>query len=299
MANVRTGTGCELCGHSRHATRYRLDSIHVVECQECGLVFADPSTHPLQQGELYDAAYFQERAGYFLNCSGTPTPGPSGEHIARFQDGLRLLEGYGKAGELLDVGCAVGIFLRMAEEAGWRVQGVDVSAYATSIARRACRGNVHTGELTQIGFPKGFFDVVTLWDVVEHFVHPKSVLSEVHRILKDDGLILLDTPNEGCLIRRAARGLYRLSRGRLSYPARKLYHAYHLYYFSESTLRTLLEQCGFEILRMFRKPIPREKGRGTPLERAVVKVFSLAEKPLGMDFELFTLARKKTQSIEG
>jgi hypothetical protein len=72
-----------------------------------------------------------------------------------------------------------------------------------------------------------------------------------------------------------------------------------LYYFSESTLRALLEQCGFEVLRLFRKPIPREKGRGTSLERAVVKVFSLAEKPLGMDFELLTLARKKTQPVEG
>jgi 2-polyprenyl-3-methyl-5-hydroxy-6-metoxy-1,4-benzoquinol methylase len=194
---------------------------------------------------------------------------------------------------MLDLGCAVGVFLSMAEEEGWEVCGVEISEYAVARAKERCKGEVYVGELADICFSEASFDVITMWDVLEHLAHPRKALAEAHRILKDDGIILLDTPNEGSLIRRVAHLVYRFFGGRVVYPARNLYHIYHRYYFSEDTLRRILDASGFAVMEMIRKPIPREKGRGNPLERAVVSAFAVLEKRLHMDFELLVIARKK------
>ncbi|MEW6443438.1 MAG: class I SAM-dependent methyltransferase [bacterium] len=308
MANLKSETTCDLCGRRDPALRYRLGSIEVVQCPGCGLVFVHPATRASERA-LYDAEYFRERSEYFRPSAADSGPLPRGEHIESFRLGLEILGRHksprgdgcsaagmpGAQGRLLDLGCAVGVFLRLAEAAGWDACGVDVSPYATAVARKHCRGEIFTGSLEAVGFPDASFDVVTLWDVVEHLDRPRETLREVRRILRTDGLMLVDTPNEDCLMRRVAHELYRWSGGRFSYPVRKLYHAYHQYYFSERTLRMLLDGCGFEVTALLRKSIPREKGRGSPLERSLVKLFGLLERPLGMDFELMALACKKTR----
>jgi 2-polyprenyl-3-methyl-5-hydroxy-6-metoxy-1,4-benzoquinol methylase len=264
-----------------------------MKCDHCGLVFLLEARENITPESVYNADYFKERDEYFLQTSEQDSCQTPGEHIESFLEGLKLLRRYKSGGRLLDLGCAVGVFLALAKEAGWEVCGVDISEYAVSCAKERCEAEVHAGELTKIGFPNASFDVITMWDVVEHFQHPKTTLGEVHRILKDDGIILLDTPNEGSLIRKIAQRIYRLFGGRMTYPARKLYHVYHRYYFSEDTLRRLLDSCGFAIVEMIRKPIPREKGRGNPLERTIVKALGVLERPLSMDYELLAVVRKR------
>jgi 2-polyprenyl-3-methyl-5-hydroxy-6-metoxy-1,4-benzoquinol methylase len=267
--------------------------MEVLKCDDCGLVFLREVRGDTGPEGLYSANYFESRDEYFLQTAKQNSHQTSGEHIESFRKGLRLLRPYKHGGRLLDLGCAVGVFLSLAKEEGWEVCGVDVSEYAISCAKKHCEAEVHAGELADIGFPDASFDVITMWDVVEHFDRPGETLREVHRILKEDGIILLDTPNEGSLLRKVARGIYKVSGGRISYPTRKLYHEYHRYYFTESTLRRILEAAGFAIVQMIRKPIPREKGRGSALERAIVKGFGVLERPLGMDYELLAIGRKR------
>ena len=284
---------CELCGSTNRIPRYFFKGIRVVKCARCGLVFGHPDRE-VDARDLYDSRYFEERKEYFFSTlESGKAPAATGGPAKSFQEGLELLGAHRKQGRLLDVGCAVGSFLSLAQADGWEVHGVDVSEYATSCARNRLGAAIHTGDLVDAGFPESYFDVVTLWDVVEHLAHPRSVLSEVHRILKGDGILLLDTPNEEALIRRIAFLLYHLFGRQVTYPASKLYHVFHRYYFSENTLGRLLTECGFEIIQAKRKPIPREKGRGTPWERTIVKAFGVLERPLGMDFELLVLARRK------
>jgi 2-polyprenyl-3-methyl-5-hydroxy-6-metoxy-1,4-benzoquinol methylase len=183
--------------------------------------------------------------------------------------------------------------ISMAKEEGWEVCGVDISEYAVARARERCQAEVYAGELADFGFAEASFDVITMWDVLEHLEHPRAGLAEAHRILKDDGILLLDTPNEGSLTRRVAHLIYRFLGGRIVYPAKSLYHIYHRYYFSENTLRRLLNASGFTVVQMIRKPIPREKGRGNKVERAVVSAFAVLERWFHMDFELLVIARKR------
>jgi len=292
MAATKRPPICELCCSPNYTLRYRFDELEVVQCSECGLVFLGEFAGDMDEQQLYTEEYFAEREEYFLQGSNANLSEESGEHLESFREGLEVIERYKKGGRLLDLGCAVGVFLSMATGKGWEVVGLDISEYAAARARERCQAEVYAGQLADVHFPEASFDVITLWDVVEHFTQPRRALEEVHRVLKDDGIMLLDTPNEGSLIRRVAHLIYRCFGGRVVYPARSLYHIYHRYYFSENTLRRLLDASGFTVVQIIRKPIPREKGRGNKLERAVVSAFAALERLLHMDFELLVIARK-------
>jgi ubiquinone/menaquinone biosynthesis C-methylase UbiE len=150
---------------------------------------------------------------------------------------------YKKSGLLLDLGCAAGDFLiHIQKKYGWQVRGVEISNYASAIAREQLGLDVFTGNLQAASFPDNTFDAVTMWDVLEHLHDPTATLREIHRVMKPGGILALRVPNGD------------------SYDAR-IFGSYwsgldaprHLYVYSRSTLRALLEKNGFEVLRMTSK----------------------------------------------
>lgn len=137
-------------------------------------------------------------------------------------------------GRVLDIGCGSGGYLAFLASLGWDCYGVEPGPNSRAYARDALRLNVHSGPLDACGFEDGFFDLVTMWHVIEHLPNPPEVLREIHRILKPNGLLFLRTPNVEGLEARVFRGnWYGLD------PPR------HLYLFSPRTLRMLLEREGF------------------------------------------------------
>jgi 2-polyprenyl-3-methyl-5-hydroxy-6-metoxy-1,4-benzoquinol methylase len=140
-------------------------------------------------------------------------------------------------GSLLDVGCATGIFLRsMGSLPGWEVQGVEISPHAAAIARQQGL-RVFTGTLEEAHFPAASFDAVTLWDVFEHLHDPASSLTEIRRVLKPDGLLVLRVPNVGSWDARI------FGRYWAGYDSPR-----HLYVFDRRTLAEMLARSGFEIV---------------------------------------------------
>jgi len=283
---------CKLCGSAKKKLRYSIDSYDVVECNGCGVVFVDLHKD-FNVSNLYSSDYYIERQEYYLkNSIVDPIYGFENPNIIDFKEGLELVESFKHTGRLLDVGCGMGIFLSMAKEKGWEVFGVDVSDYAISFARKKFGLNCFTGKLKNANFPDKYFEVITLWDAVEHFENPLEELEEIKRILTDDGIILFDTPNVESLMRLIAHWTYRATGGLFKYPVRKLYHQFHLYYFSPRTLRMLLDKAGFEIIEMKKKTIPITKARGNRLEKLIVKCLSAFEKAMNREYELFVIARK-------
>ncbi len=289
-------TQCDFCGSTIYQTRYRLDNIAVVECEGCGLVFVTSreGNHNIVLQDIYSSDYFLERDEYFSpDASEKQNRAKQQELLQDFQIGLDLIKGFKKSGRLLDVGCATGTFLKLAQSQGWEVCGTDISEFAVSRIKELYNIEAYAGNLSEIHFPEEAFDVITMWDVVEHFISPSAQLKETHRILKDDGILLLNTPNEGALIRKLSQYLYQFSRGIIDYPAKKLHHIFHLYYFSEKTLQQMLEASGFEIVELVGKPIPFLRGRGSFLEKSIVRFFSYIEKILNKEYELIAIAKKR------
>jgi ubiquinone/menaquinone biosynthesis C-methylase UbiE len=149
---------------------------------------------------------------------------------------LEKIEKYQKNGRLLDIGSAVGFFLEVAKENGWDAFGVDISEWASNYARE--RGlNVFMGDLLEATFSDEYFDVITMWAVVSNLQDPYNILIEAHRILKKDGLIVIQTGNINSILAK----LQGVNWGPLTPEG-------HLYYFSPKTLRKMLELTGFKIV---------------------------------------------------
>lgn len=104
-------------------------------------------------------------------------------------------------GKLLDVGCSTGFFLDYASRKGWEVFGCELSENSANIARSRGNSEIAIGSFPDIGYPSRYFDVVTMWDVVEHVREPALFVSEAFRVLRPGGLLALSTPNYDSLTR--------------------------------------------------------------------------------------------------
>lgn len=292
-ASTADAAHCCICGGSHTRTLYELDEFRVVRCLGCGLVSLAVSPDRRAIEDMYGQEYFSERKEYFFDESAQEETKDLIEASHRnFSEGLSLISQYAPGRRLLDFGCAVGKFLSLAKAGGWHVTGVDISDFAVSHCRRALGLDAYCGPLNEIAFPSEEFDVVTMWDVIEHLADPVAELREVNRILRPGGVVLIDTPNEDSLLRSLARIIYSSTGGFAKYPIKKLYHRFHLYYFNRTTLRKSFEKSGFEIIHMTSRPIPDVKGRARAVERLLVDTISIPERALGRGYELVAVARK-------
>ena len=238
-------TNCNLCGANDTELVYvekdRLmklpGSFRLVRCRRCGLLYLNPRPTPDEIGYYYPEHYGPYNV--------TPEEEPSWidrlDHDYGNWKRARLIRPiYPHGGRILDIGCATGNFLHMMRRLGsWELYGLDISPAATKYARERCGVNTFTGELADAGYPDTHFDVVTMWDVMEHVYDPTSTMIEVRRILKPAGLFLVRVPNVATWDARLFGGYWG------GYDAPR-----HLYVFSPETFRGLLQKAGFQVKRM-------------------------------------------------
>ena len=234
---------CPICGDEKARSALEIPSTRMVRCRRCGLVYRPPvppsgSSSPNAGGPA--DLEFEERVGERRS-----------RHFRRFLDGAGL------PGKLLDVGCGYGLFLHLAREAGWESVGVDVDPQAVTYARDRLRVNALGGDLRDVRFPDGSFDLVTLWNVLDHAPDPLDLLEEVRRVLKAGGRVFIRTPNATWqLLSFKLAGLLK----RLGWGAvfdERLTFVFHVTSFSRSTLRLLLERAGF---------VPLSIGNSRPIQ---------------------------------
>ena len=166
---------------------------------------------------------------------------------------LSMLKGGGK---FLDVGCGSGSLAFKVRKMFNEVYGVDVSPSRIKEAQKAITdpNNVHfdIGNIEQgLNFSDKSFDTVTCMAVLEHIFDPYSVVSEINRVLKKDGILVIEVPNIAYIKHRI-----RLFFGKLpitGFPCNWKeigWDGGHLHYFTKSTVCTLLKDSGFRILKV-------------------------------------------------
>jgi len=197
----------------------------IVRCNRCRMIYVNPQLAPERLLEIYsrveDPLYLEEE----------------GARERTFTRSLRQLENLvSPPGCLLDVGCYAGVFMRVAAAAGWTVTGVEPSLWAAAIARREGVGAVHSGSLEKAGLKPGSFDVICIWDVIEHLGDPAAMLREIRRLLKPGGFLALSTH------------LLDSPAARLLGPRYPFLQDMHVVHFTRSTLQRILADTGFEVI---------------------------------------------------
>ena len=229
---------CNLCGcdatevvnHGPDLLLNRPGDYYLVRCQQCGLIYQNPRLTPAELEQHYPESYlpYQEDyrdASFLQRLSTQHWIQRRCAHLSRHHPGT---------GHLLDVGCATGLFLDAMRGRGWDVTGVELSRYAAAYARKTFALEVVAGTLQEAQFPGNSFDVVTLWDVLEHVIDPKETLAEIRRVLKADGTLVLSLPNPTCV----EAGLFGDSWVGWDRPR-------HLHLFTPAVLHRYLEEAGF------------------------------------------------------
>ena len=290
---------CKTCGSSAIGGYLRSNVGEILQCASCEAVFLSPARQESAAESLYSQDYFTEREGYFFHDGVVDGSGQESPHIADFRAGLALIEAHAlPSGSLLDVGCATGSFLSLARAKGWECRGVEVSAFAAARARERTGCEIFCGKLEDAPFASGAFDVITMWDLLEHLEDPLEGLEKARRLLKPGGVLLVNTPNENSLLRQVAHFLYRGSGGLITAPLNRLYHRYHLHYFAAGPLEVLFRRAGFELVEMKTKQIPTSRGRISAATRMGMKILSVAERLLHAEYELLVLARNPAQAAK-
>ncbi|HEV8701916.1 MAG TPA: class I SAM-dependent methyltransferase [Candidatus Polarisedimenticolia bacterium] len=209
---------------------------HAVRCLQCRLVYIDPVPAEAITHQSYGPVYYEPWQGREARS-----------RLRLWRRRLGLIEARSRLGTLLDVGCGDGLFLSVAREAGWRVDGIEFSPEGARRSSQRLGRPVAVGDLARERGLRGPFDVVTLWHVLEHLVDPGTMLDAARARLRPGGLLVVAVPNLDNLPMRAA---YRLARGRPLPLYETGAREPHISHFDPRTLPAFLARRGFTTVEL-------------------------------------------------
>jgi SAM-dependent methyltransferase len=213
----------------------------IVECRQCRLMRLAPQPSPMELGDYYPQDYwFAPDASTAERMEQRYRRFVLRDHLSFVERALRESE---EEGMILDVGCGGGLFLQMLGERGGaavrrRAAGLDFSLDAANVAWRTAGVPVVCATLSRAPFAPSSCAAITMFHVLEHLYDPASYLDAAHQLLRPEGRLIVQVPNAACwqflLLGERWNGV--------DVPR-------HLIDFRLSDLDSLLEHCGFEVLR--------------------------------------------------
>ena len=182
---------CAICGNAPDKYLFSKCSFGYYQCTTCDLVFPNP--RPKQ--EFISQQYMDGRFARSFREIYLPSADYRMQTI--FHERVHeLIAPYCSSGKLLDIGCSSGHFLKVAELAGFECFGIEPSEEMALFAKNELLlENIKCGTLTEASYEKDSFDVITLWDVIEHVPQPSELLEIAFQILKPGGLCFAYTEN--------------------------------------------------------------------------------------------------------
>lgn len=231
-------SACDWCGSQRTQLVFEgpdrflhlPGTFHLVRCSGCGLMRQNPRL-------VWDSLqnyYPREFISYGTIIANEPNPLMRWSRRYGMWKKLRILRQLSSGGRLLDVGCGTGIFLgEAARDSRWQVMGIEPTEYAANYARKALGIEILQSTLSQVSLPKDSFDIITMWDVIEHIPNPIADLRVAYSLLRKGGWLVLQIPNV------ESQGASVFGRYWVGWDLPR-----HLYFFPRMTLAVILESIG-------------------------------------------------------
>lgn len=224
---------CPVCGGKDQEFFLERMGVRCVRCPACSHVYANPVVKQAEAIKLYG----DDRTAYDIYTQ----PMQKETDWKKYQYGVDMIDTFDPPGrdKILDVGCGAGLFLQVAFASGWRTcVGVDANSAYDSVYREAAGIQYINGtfEATDPDAIGDNYDVVSMWNVLEHIYDPLRFLKSVGAVMKPGGLLFLMVPNVKSLATRLIRTMS------------PRYNWKHLHYFSPASLRRLVELAAFTFL---------------------------------------------------
>lgn len=230
---------CVVCGGKEHNTAFYKEGFRFVTCCDCGMLFVNPQ---LDDSKLIKSYTEDESHSKWVDVLLSPAQ-LKYDSETRFGEALRRLEkryAKNKRGKILDVGCSIGLFLKLAKDRGWDPLGMEINPKAVKYAREHFKLPVDEKLLHEVNYKKESFQIISLWGVLEHLAHPDKILDEIHPLMSKDGTLVLLVPNGHSLATRIMHAQAATFGGRN-----------HLWYFSPETITKLLKRKGFKVTSIY------------------------------------------------
>ncbi len=241
---------CNLCSHRGAAPLFSTFNMHgrhvidpnetfsLVRCGGCGVCYL--------RDIVVDSDYYQKyyELGYYNSDI------PPASFLARalavlgkcsmwFKERmiLKYFTGEGRV-SLLDVGCGGGVFLSALNSSRFDKCGVEINKEGYELCQRKGLA-VYNKSLAEAKLPEKSFSVVTLWHVLEHVDKPKEIFEVAHKILADDGVVVIQVPNMESL--------------GFKYGRQRWFHLdspRHLMLYNKKSMEKLCELTGFQVIEV-------------------------------------------------
>lgn len=233
-------TNCLLCGGGKWSQLVEAPDnfpggkglwFAVVQCLDCGLCFTNPRPSARTMSQFYPPSYKPHRAPNARNRKKLNRRPVGFRAWLRKERQALAWHGHGR---LLDFGCGAGSFLERMHRRGWQVTGLDANPAAVERIRSEMGLEALVGTLPHPALSSASFDVVTMWESLEHVHDPLKVLKQAKRLLVPGGKLIVTVPNiDSLAFRTFGHAWYGLDLPR------------HLTHFAPWTLRILLHRAGF------------------------------------------------------
>lgn len=250
---------CPLC-RAEAKPRFGLGHTAVWRCASrfCGLLFADPQLDDRSLADAYTWHYYPSNGNGNRAIYESTPEAILRQTFCRAEAALGLFPGK----SLLDFGCGEGSLCRIAGEYGVQATGIEPDAIAREKICKSGSLRVYANLCSlREAQPEAKFDIVTMWDVIEHLREPWKDLRDLSELLQPDGSLLLSTPNAACLRARVEREQWE-----------NMVNPTHFYYFTRKSLGAVLSRAGFSQMSELRFAIqyPRHTTVRRIVHRALV-----------------------------
>lgn len=225
---ILEGIECKVCKNkdeNKFKEKFTKDNLTVVQCQNCSFVFLPPFFRKnISYHDYKDEKVLQQVR--------------LGNNWAKIQRNLlrfKLIKKYKKDGKLFDLGAGWGHFLYTARLLGYDISGVEVSDLPNLYCNQDLNLNVEHKDFFDIDLKESYYDIITMWDVLEHIDDSDKALERCAKMLKTGGFLVIQVPQVDSFISKIRKDKW------------NMLGIEHVNYFSKNTIKILLEKHGFEI----------------------------------------------------
>ncbi len=219
---------CPVCDGDSFAALFKKNDEPFVICNDCALVLINPRPSYDKIKQIYGNDYSRDYAK------------KAASKLKRSLRRVRLItKNFVSSGRWLDVGCSAGFVVKVAQDNNFDAFGIDIEPWGINYGKTHLQlKNLTAGTIEEQAYPDKYFNVISLYDVIEHVPNLNVLVKELKRILATTGVIHIITPDIGhrCVTKPLA-------------DWKAIKPSEHLYYFNKATLNKLFNKHGLTVVK--------------------------------------------------